>query len=87
MNCSRVRMPGGGIAIVCGALPRARRCRHCACDAPFLCDGKIEALGTVHTCDAPICAEHAFEVERNKHLCPRHKASYVLWLQRQGIAY
>lgn len=32
-------------------------------------------------------AGRTFEVERDKHLCPRHKAAYVLWLQRLGIAY
>lgn len=87
MKCARVRMPGGGVAIVCGDLPRARRCRHCGCEAPFLCDGKIEAIGTVNTCNAPVCAAHAFEAAPDKHLCPRHLAAYQLWLQRQGIAY
>jgi len=79
-------MPDGGIAIVCGGLPRARRCR-CGVDAPFLCDWKVQALGTVHTCNSPICAGHAIEVAPDRHICPRHQAAYVLWLQRQGIAY
>jgi hypothetical protein len=88
MDCAHVRMPGGGVAIVCGrGMRRARRCRHCACDASFLCDGKIEALGTVNTCDRPICSAHAFEIAPEKHLCPAHLVAYIAWLQRQCIAY
>ena len=90
MDCARVRMPGGGVAIVCGHglnARRARRCRHCACEAPFLCDWKIEALGTVNTCNAPICAAHALQVGPDRHLCPAHQVTYTAWLQELGIAY
>ena len=54
-----------------------RPCRICRAIAPFLCDWKI-APGK--TCDTPICAEHAFEVVKDKHLCPRHQADYKTWL-------
>jgi hypothetical protein len=41
-----------------------------------------------HTCDAPICAEHAFQVDQDKHLCPAHVEAYRLWLRDVvGVAY
>lgn len=89
MDCARVRMPGGGVAIVCGTgFRRAPRCRHCACEGQLACDWKfVEPRGTLATCDKPICPAHAFEVAIEKHLCPPHLAAYTTWLQRQGIAY
>lgn len=35
-----------------------------------LCDWPVEG----GTCDAPLCAEHAAVVGRNRHLCPLHLA-------------
>jgi hypothetical protein len=37
------------------------------CDWP-LSDGK--------TCDAPLCPEHATEVGKDRHYCPRHTAEH-----------
>ena len=91
MNCSYVKLPGGGAAIVCGAM-RSRLRKRCECgrSAQLLCDWKLgpKAIGPgVMTCDRPICPEHASEVGPDKHLCPEHQAAYMLWLQREGIAY
>ncbi len=82
MDCLHVKLPGGASAIVCGAGLRAprRRCRFCGAPAPLLCDWKLEAIGTVHTCDHPICAKCAFEAGPDKHLCPAHVLSYRRWL-------
>ena len=90
MNCSYVRLPGGGAAFVCGARPSGRTllCRRCQRPAPFLCDWRIEILGQhAGSCSAAICQDHALEVGPDKHLCPEHQVAYVLYLQRLGIAY
>lgn len=47
-----------------------KRVRCCGISA-FLCDHEMDSGGT---CDAPLCAEHATQVGRNRHLCPRHEA-------------
>ena len=87
MNCSRIPMPGGGFAIVCGTRGRrAQPCGHCA-KAPgaFQCDWKV---GYRTTCDRYVCAEHAFQAGPDKHLCPIHVEAYRLWLRDEmGIAY
>jgi hypothetical protein len=83
MKCSRIKMPGGGMAIVCGTHERLKQC-HCGCLAPFLCDWKKGE----RTCDAPICPAHAFQAGPDKHLCPWHTEAYRAWLRDViGIAY
>lgn len=81
MKCTRVKMPNGGTAIVCG--PR-RPVKRCACGAPgtLLCDWKMPDK----TCDKPICPAHAREVAADKHLCPEHSAAYDQWLARRKDA-
>ena len=73
MPCSWVKLPGGGVAIVKHAKPRAKKCRGCGAPAPLLCDWKI-APGK--TCDAPVCEECALEVGPEKHLCPAHRRAW-----------
>ncbi len=85
MHCTRVRLPGGFFAFLCGTdTGRIQACRWCETGAPFLCDWKV-APG--RTCDAPICGDHAFEAGPEKHLCPEHRESYRLWLREEGIAH
>jgi hypothetical protein len=40
----------------------------CMAISTFLCDWPVEG----GTCDAPLCAEHATEVGKDRHLCPVH---------------
>jgi hypothetical protein len=83
MDCARVRLPGGGVAIVCGRGMRPRRRCRCGCDATLECDWKVGGMPIgrgVKTCDAPICSAHAFEVGPDKHLCPAHVTAYRRWL-------
>lgn len=72
MPCSYLKLPGGGVAIVKHAAPRAKRCS-CGDRAPFLCDWK---MGQDKTCDKPMCAAHALEVAPDKHLCRDHQAAW-----------
>lgn len=78
MICRTINLPGGGRAIVCG--PRVPQ-RYCACGkpAPLLCDWKVKGKRS-GTCDRPICAYHAREVETDKHLCPEHQVKHDEWL-------
>jgi hypothetical protein len=47
-----------------------KRVRCCAISS-FLCDWD---LSDGKTCDAPLCHDHAVEIGRDRHLCPRHAA-------------
>lgn len=44
-----------------------QRCRGIS---SFLCDWPVDG----GTCDAPLCAEHAHQVGRDRHYCPTHAA-------------
>jgi hypothetical protein len=82
MTCDRVKLPGGGMAIVCSRSRRTPRCRWCTTTpGTFQCDWK---LGKGKTCDKYICAQHAQEVAPDKHLCPEHQKAYKAWLDRRG---
>lgn len=83
MQCARVRMLDGTVAIVSGNFPRLVTCRTCGIVAAYLCDWRLPGG---KTCDAPICGVHAFEAEPEKHLCPRHQLAYRAWLVQQCIA-
>lgn len=73
MPCTRVPMPGGGVAIVC---TRERR-KRCACGAPVTraCDWKV-ATRKSGTCDAPLCARCSHVPAPGKDLCPAHAAEW-----------
>ena len=80
MTCETVKLPGGGFAIVCGRGSRGRRarCRWCVSrPGAFQCDWKLE---NARACDKHLCAEHAFQVDDDKHLCPAHVGAYRRWL-------
>jgi len=78
MPCDRVRMPGGGVAIVCSRGPR--KVRRCACGAVATreCDWKIgrEIDGATLTCDKPLCAACSHVPAPDKDLCPAHAAEW-----------
>lgn len=77
MVCTRITLPGGGTAIVCGPKTRAKRCA-CGSGRPadLLCDWKV--LGG--TCDAAICSACTHVPAPDKDLCPTHAAE---WKARQ----
>lgn len=70
MPCTPVRLPNGAGAILCGPKPRARRCRFCPRNAPWLCDGPGPSG---RTCDAPMCGVHRTAAGPDRDLCPDHK--------------
>jgi hypothetical protein len=70
--CETVRLPGGGVAIVCGGRHRPRkRCVGCRMRAgDKLCD---HTNSDGKTCDAPICAGCAFHIPgKDLDYCPVH---------------
>lgn len=73
MTCTPIRMPGGGVAIVCD---RRRRRRPPKCQIPG-----CERLGLLQcdfplpngkTCDRYLCADHAVPQGPNRDYCPHH---------------
>lgn len=82
MVCTRVPMPGGGFAIVCGPKPRLKRCG-CGSGqkAGLLCDWRT---GEGQTCDAPICEGCTTSPAPDKDLCPTHAADWRAWLARKA---
>ena len=73
MHCQWIKRPDGGVAIVCGTLPRPRvvRCAYCHKPHARLCDGDLGARG--QTCDRPLCLFHvAAHVEPDTDYCLQH---------------
>lgn len=70
MPCYSIRLGNGSRAIVCGRL--GKHCSNCRAPAGFACDYPV---GGGKTCDAPMCADHAVEVARNRHVCLRHECA------------
>lgn len=54
--CARITLPNGTTD-------------RCMGISTILCDYQLE---DGRTCDAPLCASHATEIGRNRHLCPTH---------------
>lgn len=65
-----VHMRGSKLPDPCGArVLIAGKAQVCMVASDYLCDGP-DASGQLSTCDAPLCAAHAHEIGRNRHLCP-----------------
>ncbi len=81
MNCRRLNLAGENV-IVCGHFHEKPVCEICGAVGELLCDWIMEK-GTAHapgrTCDRRICAAHALEVGKDKHLCPAHEAAFAQW--------
>ena len=75
MGCTRVVLPSGAFAIVCGARLKRPPCSSCGKPAPLLCDWKVDA----GTCDAPICASCSTKPAPEKDLCPEHATAWAAW--------
>lgn len=72
--CSVVKMPGGGVAVVCSRGRRHARCR-CGASATRLCDWKVEGKRS-GTCDVPLCERCTHSPAAEKDLCPQHAAEW-----------
>lgn len=79
MACDNLKLPGGGVAIVCTRGGRRMRCFACHLTGGFQCDWKVAGE---NTCSRFICPDHAKEVAPGKHLCPEHQEAYKVWLAR-----
>lgn len=76
MVCTRVTLPGGIPAIVCGPRAKAKPCP-CGSGLPAtrLCDWKTPD-GPRPTCDAPLCRRCATVPAPDKDLCKAHAAEW-----------
>lgn len=94
MPCTKIALPGGGVAIVCSRVnerppPPCEFCR--ARPAKRRCDWKVLKLRgprggvlkkpTPGTCDAWLCEVCTHEPAPDKDLCPHHAAK---WAARQA---
>lgn len=70
-----VWMKGTKLAAPCKALFEWRHGHHCCKPSGFLCDAPVGDEGK--TCDMPICEDHAKQVGKDRHLCPKHAAEHV----------
>lgn len=79
--CSVVKMPGGGVAIVCS---RGRRHKRCACGrtANRLCDWKVKGKRS-GTCDEPLCERCTHSPASEKDLCPTHADAWKARCDKQ----
>lgn len=57
-----------GFLCVKGPRPAPKRCRYCGAPATCLCDHPRGSK----TCDTPMCAGCAVEVDRDLHQCREH---------------
>ena len=73
--CDRVRLPDGGVMILCG-VRRGRRppCVHCGQASAFECDGPPRTAKTT-TCDRPLCGRCRIHVPPNFDFCHDHRAA------------
>lgn len=73
--CTKVAMPGGGVALVRMSGKRPPACRWCGKQSTKLCDFVVSHPSQVthkRTCDAPMCDEHASHIGPNVDYCPDH---------------
>ncbi len=82
MKCSKMPLPGGGVAIVCSAGARQIRCG-CGNVSTLLCDWKTPTPKNPNkTCDEPLCPKCATEVGPDKHLYRDHNGAWEARLAR-----
>lgn len=72
MPCVRVKLPDGGVALLCGVKRSVKACGVCGGLATRLCDGPAPAAARPGqtTCDTPLCGRCTTRVGRAKDLCP-----------------
>lgn len=79
MTCTRVPLPGGGSAIVCGPRKPAMKCSGCGHPAKRLCDWKTPGHRN-GTCDAPVCDACSLKPAPEKDICPAHRSACEQWI-------
>lgn len=75
MTCEHVKLPSGGVAIVCGRGPRPIKCAHCGARGRRLCDFVTEPArnhALAKTCDKGLCDACAVSVGKGIDHCPDH---------------
>jgi hypothetical protein len=72
MPCDPVKLPDGGMALVCSRGRRSRPCRYCGRASSRLCDFPV--LRGLHkgTCDTPICERCTTRIAGDGDLCRVH---------------
>ena len=48
----------------------------------FQCDWPV---GDGRTCDANLCEAHAWQLGRNRHLCPTHRAGHIYYQAQRDL--
>lgn len=73
MPCDPVKLPGGGMGIICSRGGPVARCEVPGCQASGtqLCDWPVSKG---KTCDFRMCPSHALRVAREIDYCPEHAA-------------
>lgn len=85
INGMTVHMRGHNLPKPCAAFVLAddgKAQRRCAAMSAFLCDGDD---GGGHTCDAPLCEAHAWQLPANKHYCPPHRQAHLYQQAQRGL--
>lgn len=84
--CLHLKFGDGSTAIICGVRGENSTV-FCVCgrQATALCDWKVPFHNS-GTCDVPLCADHAQQVARGKHLCPEHQRAFAAWKLRHPPA-
>ncbi len=72
MGCERIVLPDGTVMIVCSRR-KYPPCSVCGAPSQYQCD---YPTGPGETCDAYLCARHAWTRKRGVHYCPEHEAAY-----------
>ena len=75
MPCYWTKLPDGTMVHLNMAKPRQQKCRWCGKPCTKLCDFVVSSPQQVthrRTCDAPMCDEHAQNVEPDRDYCPNH---------------
>lgn len=73
MTCTKIALPGGGVAIVCTRGQRRKVCGTCKRGtATKLCDFPLKGSKAGKTCDAPLCDSCAVSGGPDIDHCPPH---------------
>jgi len=70
--CNPVKLPAGGMAIVCTRGRRVKQCSSCSRAGDRLCDFPVERVGKAGTCDRSICHRCSTRISGERDLCRAH---------------
>lgn len=74
MRCAKIKLPGGGSAIVCSSGGKRPKCQFCRNESTLLCDYPVAQTlaGKPITCDANMCASCSASSSLGRDYCPDH---------------